>query len=365
MPDDQRNAKSIDFLVRRDDLRACRFESHPTPALGPDQALLAIDAFGFTANNVTYAVFGEMMRYWQFFPAPAGFGRVPVWGFANVVASRHPSLVEGERFYGYFPLSTHLLVEPVHPTAGGFIDGAAHRRDLPPVYNNYVRTSTDPGYDPRREDAQMLLRPLFGTAFLIDDLLDEQAFSGARAIVLSSASSKTAIALAHLLSKRPARAYEVIGLTSPRNAAFVTGLGFYDRTVTYDALDQVPSNVPLVFVDMAGDGAVRDAVHRRAGENVRYSCAVGGTHWHEMTPAVDLPGAPPTFFFAPDRFVKRSADWGSSGLQTRIGEAWKDFVGSLGGWLRVERGGRADVERVYLATLDGRADPAVGYVLSL
>ena len=361
-------ATAVDFLVRRDDLHRTEVVRTTLPALADGQALLRVDAFAFTANNVTYAVFGEMMRYWEFFPGPDGWGRVPVWGFADVVESRHPSVAAGERFYGYYPMSTHLAVEPASATPGGFVDGAAHRRALPPIYNQYLRTSTDPGYEADGEDAQMLLRPLFATAFLIDDLLAEQEFSGARAVVLASASSKTAIALAALLSRRRPRAYEVIGLTSPRNAAFVARLGFYDRAVTYDALDGVPSDVPLVFVDMAGDGAVRDAVHRRAGANVRYSCAVGGTHWSSlaMAPPADLPGASPTFFFAPDRFVKRSADWGAAGLQARIGAAWKDFVATLGSWLRVERGrGAADVERVYRATLDGHADPAVGWILAL
>jgi Protein of unknown function (DUF2855) len=361
-------ATAVDFLVRRDDLHRTDVVRTALPAIADGQALLRVDAFAFTANNVTYAVFGEMMRYWEFFPGPDGWGRVPVWGFADVVESRHPNVAVGERFYGYYPMSTHLAVEPTNATPGGFVDGAGHRRPLPPIYNQYLRASADPGYDGDREDAQMLLRPLFGTAFLIDDLLEELRFADARAIVLASASSKTAIALAALLARRRPRSYEVIGLTSSRNAAFVEQLGFYDRTVTYDALDRVPNDVPLVFVDMAGDGAVRDAVHRRAGANVRYSCAVGGTHWSSlaMAPPADLPGAPPTFFFAPDRFVKRSADWGAAGLQARLGAAWKDFVATLGRWLRVEHGrGPADVERVYRATLDGNADPAVGWIVAL
>ena len=362
------NATVVDFLVRRDDLHRTDVVRAPLPALADGQALLRVDAFAFTANNVTYAVFGEMMRYWEFFPGPDGWGRVPVWGFADVVESRHTGLAAGERFYGYYPTSTHLVVEPTNATPAGFVDGASRRRTLPPIYNHYVRTGTDPGYEAEREDAQMLLRPLFGTAFLIDDLLDEQGFAGARAVVLSSASSKTAIALAHLLAKRARRPYQVIGLTSPRNAAFVAGLGFYDRTITYDALAELPNDVPLVFVDMAGDGKVRDAVHRRAGDHVRYSCSVGGTHWSDLAlaPPVDLPGAPPTFFFAPDRFVKRSADWGAAGLQARLGAAWKDFVATLGSWLRVEHTrGPTELARVYLATLDGRADPAVGWIVAL
>ncbi|MDX6599638.1 MAG: hypothetical protein QOE87_3525, partial [Gaiellales bacterium] len=76
-----------DFLVKRDDLHGCRIVETEPPALEDGQALLRVDSFGLTANNVTYAVFGDAMSYWSFFPAEEGWGRVPMWGFAEVEAS--------------------------------------------------------------------------------------------------------------------------------------------------------------------------------------------------------------------------------------------------------------------------------------
>ncbi|MCC6765526.1 MAG: DUF2855 family protein [Deltaproteobacteria bacterium] len=356
-----------DFLVRRGDLHRTSFAPAVLPRLGDGEALLAIDAFGFTANNVTYAAIGEMFRYWEFFPATDGWGRVPVWGCASVVESRHPGASVGERFYGYFPMSTHLVVRTDQVREDGFTDVAPHRTALPPVYNRYLRVSADPAYDPARENGYMLLRPLFGTAFLLDDLLAEEGFFGARAIALSSASSKTAIGLAALLAGRADRAYRVVGLTSAGNAAFVGGLGHYDRVVAYDALDGLAADEPTVFVDMAGNGAVRDAVHRRCGDRLRYSCSVGLTHHDRMAlPPANLPGPAPAFFFAPDRIVQRTRDWGATGLQDRLGGALKRFVADSERWMRVRHGrGPADVERVYRAMLDGRTDPAEGHVLAL
>jgi hypothetical protein len=159
----------------------------------------------------------------------------------------------------------------------------------------------------------------------------------------------------------------VIGLTSPDNWTFVTGLGHYDRVVPYDSIGDLPADRPVVFVDMAGNGSVRDAVHRRCGDQLRYSCSVGLTHREAMAPApADLPGAAPAFFFAPDRVVQRTRDWGPAELQRRIGTALKRFVDHLGRWMRVRHDRGADeVTRVYLAMLDGKADPAVGHILSL
>ena len=317
---------AVDFLVRRDDLRTTRWPS-PTPrSLAPanGQALLRVDHFAFTANNVTYAVAGDLLSYWNFFPAEAGWGRVPVWGFADVVASRCAGVADGARFYGYYPMSTHLVVEPVNADDAGFIDGAAHRerdgRRLQPVPHDRRR----PGLLAGGEEAQMLLQPLFVTAFLIDDFLAENGFFGARAVVLSSASSKTAIGLA-LPAARSAAAIEVIGLTSPRNAAFVEGLGCYDRVVPYGELAALDADRPAIFVDMAGNGAVQSAVHHHFGANLVHSCSVGLTHWERGKRESDLPGAKPSFFFAPTQLRQRFRDWGPAGFQERIGRAFGAF----------------------------------------
>ena len=170
-------AATLDFLVKRDDLRVCEAARGPDPAsaaLAPGELQLAIDQFALTANNITYAAFGDAMAYWQFFPARDGWGRVPVWGFADVARSRHERIREGERVYGYFPMSSHLVVQADRVGDASFVDAAPHRAKLPPVYNQYQRL----GASHRRalEDAQMLFRPLFMTSFVIDDFLARRGF---------------------------------------------------------------------------------------------------------------------------------------------------------------------------------------------
>src|SRR5688572_25578947 len=113
-----------DFLVRKDDLRVCRVADSATPEVGDGQALLRVDRFGLTANNVTYAVFGEGMGYWNFFPAEPGWGRVPMWGFAEVTASSAPGVKVGTRVYGFVPPSSYLLVEPDGLDPEGFVDAS-------------------------------------------------------------------------------------------------------------------------------------------------------------------------------------------------------------------------------------------------
>ncbi len=356
------------FLVGRKDFHATRWSELPAPStveLARGQAILAVDAFAFTANNVTYAVFGEMMNYWKFFPAPEGWGTVPVWGFATVARSNHADLPAGERVYGYLPMSSYFVATVDRVTPSGFSEVSPHRLDLPAIYNQYSRTRGDAAYDARHEAEQMLFRPLFLTGFLIDDFLASENFFGARSVVLSSASSKTSIGLAFCLSRRGRESCEVVGLTSRANKEFVESLGCYHRVVAYDEIPSLPSAEPTVFVDMAGDGGVTTSVHEHFQGALRYSCSVGGTHWDHLAFGMSFPGPAPVLFFAPDHAARRLADWGPAGLQERTGAAWSSFVGRVSGWIRPEhRSGRSAIESVYLDTLDGRADPKLGYILS-
>ena len=101
-----------DFLVRRDDLRTTRVDDPDDVALNDGEARLRVERFGFTANNVTYGAFGEQMGYWRFFPAADGWGRIPVWGFGEVIESQAADIEPGQRFYGYFPMSSTATMRP-------------------------------------------------------------------------------------------------------------------------------------------------------------------------------------------------------------------------------------------------------------
>jgi hypothetical protein len=354
----------MDFLIARDDLHRCRFDDGAAGELGGDQALLRVERFGLTSNNITYAKFGDAMSYWDFFPAEPGWGRMPVWGFAEVAASNVGELAAGTRVYGYLAPSSELVVTPARVGAQGFVDASAHRAKLPAAYNAYTRVDADPIYDEGSEPEQMLLRPLFFTSYLIDDFLADASLFGASAAILSSASSKTASALAFLLSQR--ENVEVIGLSSARGAEFARGLGVYDAVLTYDDVDSL-ADERAVYVDMAGDAEVRAGVHGRLGPALVHSAVVGATHHDRMGDVPDsLPGPRPTFFFAPDRVAKRTADWGREGFEQRLANAWRPYLQWCDGWLEiVEAQGPQALEDAYLDLLDGRIDPAKAHVLSL
>jgi hypothetical protein len=368
------------LLIHRRDLARTRLAPDPDAgaALADGQARLAVEHFALTANNITYGAFGDAMKYWQFFPAAdadrAEWACLPVWGFAVVTESRTAGLEPGRRVFGFFPAGSHLVVTPTRLGPSGFVDAAPHRQELAAVYNQYAFCEADPTWRPELEPQQAVLRPLFMTAFLLDDFLADNDFFGARQLLLSSASSKTAFATAFCLAARrgQAGAPRTIGLTSPGNVGFTQGLGLYDEVRTYESLAALDPAVPSLFVDFAGNAALRRAVHEHFGERLVYSSSIGGTHWRELGSGGGLPGPKPVLFFAPAQVKKRSAPppegWGPGGLQQRMGQAWGRFLG----WLQrpgaeslefVTRPGGAAIESTYLELLQGRADPRHGLML--
>ena len=355
----------MDFELRRTDLHETRFVHDDPPSPGDGQALLRVESFGLTSNNITYAVFGEVMRYWEFFPAAdPEWGKLNVWGYAHVEESRHPDLATGTRVYGYLPCGSHLLVVPDRVNDHGFVDTAPHRAHLPAVYQGYRDVRADPIYSPEYEAVRILFYPLFFTSFLIDDFLADEDFFGADTIVISSASAKTALIAAYFLARREGVA--TVGLTSAGNKDFVETLKVYDSVLLYDEISTLPGK-RAVYVDISGSASVRTDVHARYGDRLAHSAAVGMTHWTEMTPdAGDLKGPSPVLFFAPDQAKKRIAEWGQAKLDQKAAEAWHPFAAWASEWLRVERiSSEDDIQRAYLELLDGRVDPAAGTVVEL
>jgi NADPH:quinone reductase-like Zn-dependent oxidoreductase len=356
--------KTVDFLVRRDDYGASRLESSSLRELGEGEVLFRVDRFALTSNNVSYAAAGDLLDYWGFFPAEEGWGRIPAMGFADVIGSRHPDVAEGTRVFGFFPMASHLVIRADDAGPGGFVDGVEHRRRHAQAYRQYTNVTTDPVYAAEREDQILLLRGLFLTSFLVDGFLADHDGFGARTTVVGSASSKTAIALAFLLSTQGRG--RVVGVTSPRNEEFVRSLGLYDETLVYDEVKSLPTDVPTAFVDHSGEGGFVNALHRHLGDSLKYSCMVGMTHWNAAPRSEDVPGPKPTFFFAPGEIVKRIDAWGPAGFQQRLGDGWRAFCASTDAWLRIVRGyGPAEVERVFRAVLRGEARPSEGHVLSM
>jgi Protein of unknown function (DUF2855) len=349
--------------------------------LSDGQIRLRIDRFAITANNITYAVFGDMLGYWDFFPttdttddtasdtAPE-FGRVPAMGWATVVDARCDDIAVGRRFYGWFPMASHVVFTPT-VTADGFRDDGPHRQAHAPVYRAYVGVETDPMYDEASdgEDRHVLLRGLFLTGFLAEEFFADgggsgEPYFGTQRVVVLSASSKTAIGFAQRASLRSD--IEVVGVTSSGNRAFVEALGFYDQVVSYDEVGDIATDGGAVSIDMAGNPTALAAVHEHFGDGLAYSMTVGRSHHDAPAPeSADMAGPAPQLFFAPTEVGRRMEEWGRAEYGKRCADALDAFVEGSRSWLTIDHRIGADaVAQGWADVYAGAVSPDVGVVAS-
>ncbi|NQX94530.1 MAG: DUF2855 family protein [Erythrobacter sp.] len=356
-----------ELWVTRNDLRRTKTVEIEQSPLADGEIRVAIDKMGLTANNVSYAVSGEMIGYWKYFPAEGEWGQVPGWAMGDVVESRSDAIAVGERLYGFFPMASEVVLHPGQVADGFFMDATPHRLHLPALYNQYLRTKNEPEYLSELEDERCLLFPLFVTSYVLYDYLIDNEFFGAQQVVIGSVSSKTGFGLAHLLKNDPSLSKAVVGLTSRGNEGFVESLGCCDQIVAYGDEDTINTSLPAAWVDMSGDGPLTSKLHHLLGDNMVESCIVGATHWEaERGREKDLPGANPTFFFAPGHIAKRDAEWGQGEIWRRGSEAGAAIAKSISGQLTVERvAGADDVAAIWREMLDNKVEPSRGIMISI
>lgn len=352
------------------DLGETRLEPRPTPApLVEGEVLLGLDRFSLTTNNITYAAYGDAIGYWKVFPTGVdGYGLMPVWGFADVLESRAEGVEVGARVFGYFPMADTLLVQAEKVSRGGFADASPWRKAVPDIYNRYVLCAADRHYDPALENSEALFRPLFVTSYTAVDFLRDKAFFGARQIVVSSASSKTAYGAAWCLEPDEVR---VVALTGARNRAFVEGLNSYDAVHGYDEIEALPADVPTLYLDLAGDPALRKRVHDHFGAALVYDCLVGSTQSDSFQlDDPTLKGPKPEFFFAATCLDAHRERGTLHAFYERFLNDQKTFfarvVDPASPWITiVEHQGLEGAAAVVRALADGKADAAEGAIVRL
>ena len=350
--------------VKRDAITETRIVGLDQPPLGDGEVRLRIESFSVTANNVTYAVVGDAFGYWNFFPGEGEWGVVPMWGHAVITESRHYDLAVGERVYGYLPMADTLDVLPGSVSPGGFVDLAAHRQPMSVIYNQYSRLAADPEHDPAKEAERMIFGPLFKTGFLIESMMRREHWFGADVLICTSASSKTAMATASVARDKSPQ-LQRIGLTSTGNVDFVRAGGFYDLVLAYDQIGDLPL-VASVLIDFAGNAGLIHVVHSALEDQLKYSCTVGATHVGAGFGQDNgtLPGPEPVLFFAPHHAVAAIQELGPKAFGEAVATSWTRFVGEAGGAVKIDsRAGLDAAAEAFVATAEGRADPAVGIVI--
>ncbi len=350
------------FRVQRENLYEVDHAQQALPDLQEGEIRLKIDKYALTSNNITYAVSGAALKYWDFFPTDAPYGIIPVWGFAEVVDSKHPEIPVGERCYGYFPMATYCTVQPQKVSSSGFYDGAEHRRDLPSIYNNYSRIATSTP-DGSLDDYIPIIRPLFASSFMIAEFLKEDIFKEVKQVVITSASAKTSLGLAFVLKQeQAAHGRKIIGLTSAGNIDFVQSTKYYDQVLAYEDYQAIKLQ-QTVIADMCGNIKLLENLSTLLGDQLVHIAMVGLTDWKSGGNFAPIPKG--ELFFAPAYFRKFYRQHGRDANRL-LNEALGQFIHASQRMVSLEFIKDKDhLSRVYLDMLNGRVDPGKGYLVQL
>ena len=360
-----------EFQVNKTDFTQTRIVNNPnitvdTP-LKTNEIIVEIESFALTANNITYAVLGDKLGYWQFFPATDNddkqWGIIPVWGFANVISSNSDEISVGEKLFGYFPPASLLKMQASNIKSQRFIDGSNHRKSLPPGYNVYRRVSTEPGYNPKFDVQRMLLFPLHITSYCLWDYLKDNNWFKADQIIIISASSKTSIGLAYGLNEDKT-APTVIGMTGNNNTEFVNKLGLYQQVISYNDIDKINKNIKTVIVDMSGNTQQLRKIEEHLEDNLQHCIQVGLTHWDEAQAESPFKDASSEMFFAPAHIQKRIAEWGAKAFENQSMNFMTNSAKHSANWLNFSHiKGLTAMSDTYKQVCNGHLSPEQGVII--
>lgn len=330
--------------------------------------LLKLQRFGLTSANLAHPLVPGMSNSWPrlFAHDGDGVGRLPVWGYAEVVESNSPDIEPGMGLYGCFPMTRYLLVDADQYAAKrsefdfGFpITGAVSTGQSLPII-----TESESLND---ADLQILLRPLLSSAYLIMEELRESEFWQTEQIIITAASSKTAIGLSYFLQElfvhsQVTHTPSLIGLTAQRHQGFVTENGYFDQVFNYDQFRYM-GNKDSVLVDFTGNHQLQSMIHYFLKERLIHTYALGACHWQQRASAGQI--SPDSEQFSAPKYFSQQGG-GASDLCQAFEPSWMSASEALRRWLQPELiEGVDEVRWVYEQVLAGNANPKVGYLCQL
>jgi hypothetical protein len=195
--------------------------------------------------------------------------------------------------------------------------------------------------------------------------LQEKSWYGAKQILILSASSKTSIGLGYAL-QADENAPNVIGVTSKRNLEMVEGLNLYDHSLSYDAIQEIDSNIPTLIVDMSGNGSLLAALHTHLGEHMVRTINVGLTHWMNAKGQKGIITERSKQFFVPSQAEKRIKEWGMATFNQKTTNFILEASAKTSQWMNFRTiEGLSGMADIHQAVCEGRIAPNEGLIVEL
>ncbi len=228
----------------------------------------------------------------------------------------------------------------------------------------------------------MLFRPLFWSSFWCEDWLFSSSYRGAKRVLISSASAKTAFCLAFCIKRRIRKAgldTKLVGLTSQKHHAFTQSLGLYDEVADYSDLGNPnpttlrPGAEKWLYIDVAGNGDTNSRIkaHFDPCGNPLVAAISLGTATLTPLPSGETPRTSQDTlslepFFTPEWLGLRKQQLPPAEFGGMQAKAWHDFIAEGMNWVRFEHVyGGENVLEAYQKFVNGGMGPDEGMIWSL
>lgn len=260
-------------------------------------------------------------------------------------------------------MADRFVAEPGKITEHGFRDMASHRQANAAIYNNYDFISKNARIKPGM-DYLPIIRPLFTTSYLLYHFFNDNQSFGAKQVILTSASSKTAMAMAAVLKDHQSEmGIKIIGTTSSGNKSFVESTGFYDEVYSYNDVDQI-KNISTSVADFSGNKQFLLQLDEFLGDELKFISAIGLTDWESNNDPA--PVAKAKFFFAPTYAQEKFNQWGVAEGTRMIQKAMMKFIAQVAPMIQLNRQKDLDsLKQHFDDMVKGNVNPKEGLLINL
>lgn len=294
-------------VIRKDDIaqHASIHTSISLPALDAVHVRARTAITCLTANNLSYAKGGTMLRWWDTYPVPSHlpapyndpsqWGTCPCWGYGEVLESRHSDFEPGMLIWGFWPTSNlpvdlKLVPGPMNQL---WAEESEHRMKLMSIYNRYSIPDAsarlaDMAQEKLDEMAWEAVFTIWGCAYLLNRYnlaspavhpfgsngktpwTAEDSDISQAVVINLSAGGKTAVSFADALinDREPGTGpLGLLSITGSSGHISTSGNSFPTKTVSYDAMTdnetlkwialQNPSKIVVCDFGGRGDSFIR------------------------------------------------------------------------------------------------------------
>ena len=287
---------SYSFVSKKDSLKKLELLQTETDGASSTEAAPAVSfkivKGSMTANNKFYWSFGEKppFSFNKCYPINAktsklienhelsaeGYVHPVVWGIAEVTSTTIEGVEVGSQYMAMLPIGESVSFAKAEVQGDGNI--VVDRPSTFAAYNNFVKIDTDNAMaSSEYSDLALACMPGIVTGYGLYFRMLQYNCYGADNIVVTSASSKVALAMALYMkndSDKKFKDKKIIGYTSSSNIEFCKRTGLYDTVLSYDEV--LPSQ-EYVMIDIAGRGNVYTKNEKESGVDILKLLVIGNS----------------------------------------------------------------------------------------